>query len=69
MELNKRLADLYMRGGQVLQAVEHLDMIAGSLLNAGNREGAAAMLKAIIALKPVHVNEYRLELERLHHER
>jgi tetratricopeptide (TPR) repeat protein len=65
MELNKRLADLYVRGGQVLQAVERLDMIADCLLNDGNREGAAAMLKAIIALKPINVNEYRVALERL----
>jgi tetratricopeptide (TPR) repeat protein len=68
LELNKRLADLYMRGGQVLQAVERLDMIADSLMNAGNREGAAAMLKAIIALKPMNVNEYRVALERLQRE-
>jgi tetratricopeptide (TPR) repeat protein len=65
MELNKRLADLYVRGGQVLQAVERLDMIADNLLNNGNRDGAAAMLKAIIALKPINVNEYRVALERL----
>jgi tetratricopeptide (TPR) repeat protein len=65
MELNKRLADLYVRGGQVMQAVERLDMIADGLLNAGNRDGAAAMLKAIIALKPINVNEYRIALERL----
>jgi tetratricopeptide (TPR) repeat protein len=65
MELNKRLADLYVRGGQVMQAVERLDMIADSLLSSGNREGAAVMLKAIIALKPVNVNEYRIALERL----
>jgi tetratricopeptide (TPR) repeat protein len=65
MELNKRLADLYVRGGQVMQAVERLDMIADGLLNAGNRDGAAAMLKAIISLKPINVNEYRIALERL----
>jgi hypothetical protein len=65
MELNKRLADLYVRGGQVMQAVERLDMIADGLLNAGNRDGAAAMLKAIISLKPINVNEYRIALERM----
>jgi tetratricopeptide (TPR) repeat protein len=65
LELNKRLADLYVRGGQVLQAVERLDMIADSLLTAGNRDGAAAMLKAIVALKPVNVNDYRIALEKL----
>ncbi|MEN4101158.1 MAG: tetratricopeptide repeat protein [Anaerolineaceae bacterium] len=65
MELNRRLAELYMRGGQVQQAVERLDMIADGLLKAGDREGAAATLKAIIALKPINVNKYRLALEKL----
>ncbi len=65
MELNKRLADLYVRNGQILLAVERLDMIADSLLNAGNREAAMAMLKAIIALKPVNVRDYQVALQKL----
>ncbi len=65
MELNKRLADLYVRNGQILLAVERLDMIADALLNAGNREGAMAMLKAIIALKPVNVKDYQVALQKL----
>ncbi len=65
LELNKRLADLYVRDGKILLAVERLDMIADSLLNAGNREGAMAMLKAIIALKPVNVKDYQSALMKL----
>lgn len=65
MELSKRLADLYARNGQILQAVERLDLIADALLNEGNRDGAVAMLKAIIALRPANVEDYRRALERL----
>ncbi len=65
MELNKRLADLYVRDGKNLLAVERLDLIADSLLNAGNREAAMAMLKAIIALKPVNLKDYQTALMKL----
>ncbi len=65
MELNKRLADLYVRDGKILLAVERLDMIADALLHTGNREGAMTMLKAIIALKPVNVKDYQVALQKL----
>jgi tetratricopeptide (TPR) repeat protein len=59
LELLKRLADLYVRNGQVEEAVGALDKIADALLSAGNRDAAAAMLRAIIALKPANVADYQ----------
>ena len=59
LELVKRLADLYVRNGQTQQAVECLDQIADALLATGNRDGAIAMLRAIIALKPDNAYDYQ----------
>jgi tetratricopeptide (TPR) repeat protein len=65
LELRKRLADLYVRDGKVTQAVEQLDVIADSLMAAGNRAGAMTMLQAIIAFNPPNVMEYRAALAKI----
>lgn len=59
LDLSKRLADLYVRNGQTQEAVEILDKLADTLLNSGNKDGAIAMLRAIIALKPANLHEYQ----------
>jgi hypothetical protein len=65
MELRKRLADLYVRNGQVDLAVEHLDAIADSYLTTGNRQASMNMLLTIIALNPPNVAEYQYALSKL----
>jgi len=65
LELRKRLADLYVRDGKVTQAVEQLDVIAESLMAAGNRAGAMTMLQAIIAFNPPNVMDYRTLLAKV----
>jgi tetratricopeptide (TPR) repeat protein len=62
LELRKRLADLYVRSGKNTDAVAQLDKIADLLMNAGNQNGAITMIKAIIALNPPNVEEYRQAL-------
>ncbi len=61
-ELHKRLADTYLRDGQVIAAVEQLDLVADGRLNAGDKDGAIAIMEAIVNLNPPNVNDYRRAL-------
>ncbi|MCE1253738.1 MAG: tetratricopeptide repeat protein [Anaerolineae bacterium] len=65
LELRKRLADLLVKFGSIPEAVEQLDAIANAMLDAGNSAGAAAMIKAIIALTPPNINDYQDALNQL----
>lgn len=65
LELRKRLANQYARQGQKELAVKELDHIADTLLANGNRMGAIAMVKAIVALNPPNVAEYQELLQGL----
>ena len=65
LELRKRLADLYVRSGKNMEAVAQLDKIADLLMNAGNQHGAITMIKAIIALNPPNVEEYKRALQQM----
>ena len=65
LELRKRLADLYVRSGKNTDAVAQLDKIADLLMNAGNQNGAITMIKAIIALNPPNIEEYRQALAQM----
>jgi len=64
-ELIKRLADLYARNGQPAEAIAELDGLADLLLTAGNVQGAAAMLKTIINLRPPNAADYEAALRKL----
>ncbi|MGD0003073.1 MAG: tetratricopeptide repeat protein [Anaerolineaceae bacterium] len=64
-ELRKRLADTYLRDGQMIAAVEQLDLVADARLNAGDHDGAIALLESIINLNPPNVNEYRHALAQM----
>ena len=64
-ELRKRLADAYVRDGQVIAAVEQLDLIADARLEAGDNDGAVAILEMIVNLNPPNVNEYRRALAQM----
>lgn len=65
LELRKRLADLYVRSGEIDQAVNELDALADGLVNRGNRAGAIAIVQAIIGLNPSNVADYQLVLKEL----
>lgn len=65
LELHKRLSVLYAQNSQVVQAVEELDFIAESLLDAGNKAGVIATLEEIIALKPPNLVDYKSALTQL----
>ena len=65
LDIRKRLADVFIRNGNITEAVEQLDVIAEALMVAGNRNGAMTMLNAIIAFNPPNVNEYRAALSKM----
>jgi tetratricopeptide (TPR) repeat protein len=64
-ELRKRLADTYMRDGQIIGAVEQLDVIADARLEEGNHDEAVAIMEMIINLNPPNVNDYRRALAQM----
>jgi tetratricopeptide (TPR) repeat protein len=61
-DLRKRLADAYVRDGQIIGAVEQLDIIADALLEEGHHDEAVAVMEMIINLNPPNVNDYRRAL-------
>jgi tetratricopeptide (TPR) repeat protein len=65
LDLRKRLADLLVRYDNIPEAVEQLDVIANTMLDAGNKSGAVSMIKAIIALSPPNVKDYQDALTHL----
>jgi tetratricopeptide (TPR) repeat protein len=65
LDIHKRLADVFVRSGNITEAIEQLDIIADALMVAGNRNGAMTMLNAIIAFNPPNVNEYRNALAKM----
>lgn len=64
-DIRKRLADLFVRNGERLNAVRELDTLADALLNAGDHLGAIAMVQAIVSLNPPNVADYETALEQL----
>lgn len=68
LDLNRRLADLYIRSNQLPEAIAQLDSAADALLNANRNMEAVNMLETIISLNPPNVDEYRAALESLRRE-
>lgn len=68
LDLRRRLADLYIRDGQIPEAVSQLDAAADALLTAGKHYEAINLLETIITLNPPNVQEYRAALESLRRE-
>jgi tetratricopeptide (TPR) repeat protein len=64
-ELRKRLADTYVRDGQIIGAVEQLDVIADARLEEGKHDEAVAIMEMIINLNPPNVNDYRRALAQM----
>ena len=65
ISLRIRLADLYRQMGRVDQAVEQLDMVGESFLDAGDTAGAVKILERIIDLNPPNIEEYHQSLIQL----
>jgi hypothetical protein len=65
VELHKRLADVYHRAGQKIEAIAELDTIGDLLVSAGNRAGAIQVIQKIISLNPPNGVEYQRLLEQL----
>lgn len=65
IELRKRLANVYVRSGRVIEAVQQLDAVAESLISLGNQAEAVEILTAIIALNPTNLSQYQAALARL----
>jgi tetratricopeptide (TPR) repeat protein len=65
MDLRRRLADLYIRNGQIPEAVGQLDAAADTLLNSGKHLEAINLMETIVTLNPPNVKEYRTALEAL----
>jgi len=69
LELRLRLADLYVRDGQLPEAIAHFDAMADAHLNANRHPEAIRMIETIIALNPPNVQEYHQALETLRRSR
>jgi tetratricopeptide (TPR) repeat protein len=65
ISLRIRLADLYRQMGHVDQAVEQLDTVGESFLDAGDTVGAVKILERIIDLNPPNIEEYHQSLIQL----
>jgi tetratricopeptide (TPR) repeat protein len=65
MALRARLASIYRKLGQPVQAIEQLDALGELQLEAGMNKDAANTIRQIIALKPDRVEEYKKLLSQL----
>ncbi len=65
IEVRKRLAELFIRNGERVNAVRELDLLADALLNAGDHLGAIAMVQRIIEMNPPNVADYENALEQM----
>jgi tetratricopeptide (TPR) repeat protein len=65
LELRKRAAQLCVEIGNKEGAITHLDAMGELQLQMGDVPGAAATIKAIIALRPENVAAYRQLLEQI----
>lgn len=62
LDIRKHLADLCSRDQNIPRAVEHLEYIVETFLKTGYTKNATGVLRAIIALNPPNVDEYRRAL-------
>lgn len=60
-----RLGELYAQMGRPEEALSQLDAAGEGYLQAGDRDGAATAVKAILALNPSNVQEYQQLLDQL----
>ncbi len=65
IHIRQQLAEAYHEQGHTAKAVAQLDWIGEKLLGSGDRSGAIACIKMIIALDPPNKSEYELLLSQL----
>jgi tetratricopeptide (TPR) repeat protein len=63
--IRRRLAELYRLTGRVDEAVAQLDETGDILAKLGDRSGAIEAVKAIVALEPHNIDDYKRLLEEL----
>jgi tetratricopeptide (TPR) repeat protein len=63
--LRRALAEEYRQAKRIPEAVTQLDKIGESLLKAGDRDGAAQAIEAIIAMNPPNQANYRALLAKI----
>lgn len=61
----RRLAELYQQNGQREEAIHEWNKVGELLVEAGDREGAKAAVRAILALSPPNAQRYQQFLARL----
>ena len=61
----RRLAELYQQNGQREESIREWNKVGELLVAAGDREGAKAAVRAILALDPPNVQRYQQFLNRL----
>jgi tetratricopeptide (TPR) repeat protein len=59
MALRARLAQAYIEGRQIAEGIQQLDALGDLQINAGQKREAVATIRAIIALNPLNVADYR----------
>jgi tetratricopeptide (TPR) repeat protein len=57
--LRRTLATLYQQAGRTKDAIAQLDTVGEALLNAGDRDGAAAAINQILMMDPSNAEAYR----------
>jgi thioredoxin-like negative regulator of GroEL len=65
VRLRSGLAQLYQQEGRVQDAVAQLDSMAESLLTAGKKEEAMAVINQILLMGPPNAEQYRQLLMQL----
>ncbi len=63
--VRRRLAELYKREGMKADAIAQLDAAGESLLDSGDRVGAAQVIEAILALEPDNIEDYQALLAQI----
>jgi tetratricopeptide (TPR) repeat protein len=63
--LMRRLADSYVKDGNLPKAIDVLDSLGELQLTAGEKESAATTIRQIIALNPPNVDDYKQLLEQI----
>jgi tetratricopeptide (TPR) repeat protein len=63
--IQQYLAGLYGQMGRVEEAIRHLDSVGERFLKAGDRQGAAQVVESILALEPLHKENYQRLLAKI----
>lgn len=65
VELHRRLADLYQKSGQVVQAISEMDTMVELLTKSGDIANAIAVTQSIVNMNPPNVKSYQELLQQL----